>query len=58
MFRTEKQYKEACSELQRQVDEGIIPIHSHADACFCIIKSMWESEWWRQKRINEIRRIN
>ncbi len=58
MFRTEKLYREACEELKRHINEGIIPSHSVSDAWFCIIQSMWESDWWKQKSNSEIRRID
>lgn len=58
MFRTEKQYQEACDELIRQAKEGILPSHSVADAMLCNIIEMWKSDWWKQKRVNEIRRVD
>jgi len=56
MFRTEKAYKEACKELNNQIEEGIIPSHSISDAINCLIQEMWKSDWYKQKRSNNVRK--
>ena len=57
MYKTEKEYKEACEELKRHIEDGVIPPHSIKDATFCIVSEMWKSEWWQQKRTNLITRV-
>lgn len=56
-YRTEQLYKEACEVLKKQIADGTIASHSISDAVYCIVSSLWESEWYKQKRTNLIRKI-
>ncbi len=55
-FRTEKEYKEAIDNLKNMMDDNLIAPHNVPDVMDSIIREMWNSEWWQQKRTNEIRK--